>query len=170
MNRRRFLQLSALGSVGLAVALVVGEHTLGRTLPDGLNQRLSLVVLSPSESTTLRAVALRVLDGATPSATLDGGAAICQFVDRYLASLPVGLRRDVRALLHLVELFPLAQLRMSRFSHLRTDEQDALLSSWQDSRLALLRQGFQGLKSLCCLAHYQDARSFASIGYSGPLL
>ncbi len=170
MNRRRFLQVSALGSMGLAVALVVGEHTLGRTLPDGLTQSLSLVVLSPSESTTLRAVALRVLDGATPSATLDGGAAICQFVDRYLASLPVGLRRDVRALLHLVELFPLVQLRMSRFSHLRTDEQDALLSSWQDSRLALLRQGFQGLKSLCCLAHYQDARSFASIGYSGPLL
>lgn len=170
MNRRRFVQVSVLGSLGLGVALIVGEHTLGRTLPDGITLPLPLGVLSQAEATTLRAVAVRVLDGAIPRAADDGGAAVCQFVDRYLTSLPLRLRRDVAALLHLVELYPLLQLRMARFSHLRTDEQDALLSSWQNSRLGLLRQGFQGLKSLCCLAHYQDGRSFASIGYSGPLL
>ena len=127
-------------------------------------------VLSSSESQTLRAVSLRILDGAVPDPAGDGGAAICRFVDRYLLELPRSLQRDVRALLHLVELFPLLSLRMARFSHLRGDEQDAMLAGWQDSRIGLFRQGFQALKSLCCLAHYQDARSFAAIGYSGPLV
>lgn len=170
MNRRRFFQVSALGSVGLLTALFVGEHTYGRSLPGVLESALSLSVLSESEAVTLRAVALRILDGADPSPSTDGGAAICQFADRYLQSLPTGLRRDLRALLHLVELYPLLTLKLARFSHLRLDEQDAMLSSWQDSRVGLFRQGFQGLKSLCCLAHYQDARSFASIHYSGPLV
>lgn len=127
-------------------------------------------VLSSSESQTLRAVSLRILDGAVPDPAGDGGAAICRFVDRYLLELPRPLQRDVRALLHLVELFPLLSLRMARFSHLRGDEQDAMLADWQDSRIGLFRQGFQALKSLCCLAHYQDARSFAAIGYPGPLV
>ena len=170
MRRRRFFQVSALGAVGLGAALVVGEHTFGRAWPTALDTSLGLAVLSSSESQTLRAVAMRILDGATPDVSSDGGAAVCQFVDRYLGNLPRPLRQDVRALLHLVELFPLLQLRMARFCRLRSDEQDAVLAGWQDSRVALLRQGFQALKSLCCLAHYQDARSFASIGYAGPLL
>jgi hypothetical protein len=170
MKRRRFFQVSVLGALGLGAALVVGEHTFGRGSAKSLSDPLPLTVLSASESVTLRAVALRILDGAEPSPSLDGGAAVCQFVDRYLTHLPGGLQRDVRALLHLVELYPLLQLRMARFSHLRSDEQDALLAAWQDSRIGLLRQGFQALKSLACLAHYQDARSFAAIGYSGPLV
>lgn len=170
MKRRRFFQVSALGAIGLGTALVVGEHTLGRAWPPALDQALGLTILSTSESQTLRAVAMRILDGVTPDVASDGGVAVCRFVDRYLANLPRPLRQDVRALLHLVELFPLLQLRMARFCRLRSDEQDAMLTSWQDSRLALLRQGFQALKSLCCLAHYQDERSFASIGYAGPLL
>lgn len=172
MKRRRFFQVSVLGSLGLGAALLVGEHTLGRSLPDTITQGQPqpLLVLSASESVTLRAVALRILDGASPSPLTDGGSAICQFVDRYLTNLPTGVQSDVRALLHLVELYPLLQLRMARFSHLRADEQDVMLSGWQDSRIGLLRQGFQALKSLVCLAHYQDARSFATIGYSGPLV
>ena len=88
MNRRRFFQVSALGSVGLLTALFVGEHTYGRSLPGVLESALSLSVLSESEAVTLRAVALRILDGADPSPSTDGGAAICQFADRYLQSLP----------------------------------------------------------------------------------
>lgn len=170
MNRRRFLKLSALGTLGLGAALVVGEHTLGRGMPSALDASLGLSVLSFSESQTLRAVALRILDGASPAPSIDGGVAVCRFVDRYLRELPRSLQVDVRALLHLVELFPLMTLKMARFCHLRPDEQDAVLASWQASRVGLLRQGFQGLKSLCCLAYYQDAASFAAIGYSGPLV
>ena len=115
MNRRRFFQVSALGSVGLMTALFVGEHTYGRALSAALVTKLSLSVLSDAEAVTLRAVALRVLDGAIPSPATDGGAAICQFADRYLQSLPTGLRRDLRALLHLVELYPLLTLKLARF-------------------------------------------------------
>lgn len=92
------------------------------------------------------------------------------FIDRYLSGLEVGLRADVRALLELLEHYPLLTGRFARFSRLRADEQDALLRSWEASRFALLRQGLQALKSMVFLAHYQDPGSFRAIGYSGPLV
>lgn len=92
------------------------------------------------------------------------------FIDRYLSGLEVGLRADVRALLELLEHYPLLTGRFARFSRLRADEQDALLRSWEASRFALLRQGLQALKSMVFLAHYQDPSSFRAIGYGGPLV
>ena len=57
-----------------------------------------------------------------------------------------------------------------RFSELDAAVQDEILRGFMDSGLALRRQGFQALKSLCCLAYYQDPSTFASIRYSGPLV
>jgi hypothetical protein len=90
------------------------------------------------------------------------------FIDRYLLGLDVGLRADVRALIELLEHYPLLTGRFARFSRLRADEQDAVLRGWETSRFALLRQGLQALKSMVLLAHYQDPSSFRAIGYSGP--
>jgi hypothetical protein len=70
----------------------------------------------------------------------------------------------------LLELYPTVTGRFSRFSRLPAAAQDEVLASWQGSRTALLRQALQALKALCFLAHYQDERSFAGIGYSGPLV
>ncbi|HMU38894.1 MAG TPA: twin-arginine translocation signal domain-containing protein [Pseudomonadota bacterium] len=168
LHRRRFLKFSGLATVGLGLSVVIGEHTFGRGSSPLVSSALPLSVFSASEAHTLRAVALRILCGADPSPTLDGGASVCTFVDGYVAGLAAPLRTNVRGLLHLVELYPLLSLKMARFGHLRPDEQDAMLAAWQDHSIGLLRQGFFALKSLCVLAQYQDPRSFASIGYDGP--
>lgn len=126
--------------------------------------------LSGREYVIVRAAALRVLDGAEPDPHADGAARQCAFIDGYLSQLEEGLRRDVKALLSLLELYPLATGSFTRFSRLDPAAQDAVLMSWETSRTALLRQGLQALKAMCLLAHYQDERSFASIGYSGPLV
>ena len=132
----------------------------------------SLRCLSPRELAIVRAVALRVLDGAEPDPHQDGADAAqqCQFIDAYLAGLDGGLRSDVKALFSLLELYPTVTGYFTRFSRLRAAAQDAVLTSWESSRSALLRQGMQALKAMCFLAHYQDERSFASLGYTGPIV
>jgi hypothetical protein len=126
--------------------------------------------LSGREIVIVRAVALRILDGAEPDPHADGALAQVQFIDEYLAGLDGGLRSDVKALLSLLELYPTMTGRFTRFSRLSPAAQDEVLSSWERSRLALLRQGLQAVKAMCFLAHYQDERSFPSLGYSGPLV
>lgn len=170
MQRRRFLQFSIGATVGLSALVLVGERTFGRGLPRRILTPLALLHLSAQEAQTLRAVALRLLDGCDPGVQPDGGAAVCLFVDRYLTALPKTQRQNVRGLLHLVELFPLATGKFARFGRLRAHEQDAMLADWQTSRVPLLRQGFCALKALCCLAYYDQPTSFAALGYSGPLL
>jgi hypothetical protein len=186
MRRRRFLKLSLFSTVSLGAVGVLG--TLGASFfgwgsggsdlvgPGGAALSAQLRCLSIGDMAILRAALLRILDGAEPpvsnSATgrADGAVQQCLFADRYLAGLAAPIRSDFRALLGLLQHWPLVSGYRSRFTHLSTAEQDRVLSTWQRSRWDLLRQGFHGLKALCCFAHYQDARSFPSIGYSGPLV
>lgn len=158
-----------------ALRLLDGAEPVSQ-LPDEQAGRLAapLVHTSPAP-----AAGTERLVGAEPAAatrredaleTADSAARRLVFIDRYLLGLEVALRADVRALIELLEHYPLLTGRFACFSRLTPTEQDAVLRSWQASRFGLLRQGLQALKSMVFLAHYQDASSFAAIGYSGPLL
>lgn len=168
MQRRRFLRVSLWGS-----AVLLGFYGLARLqradrrLPAAIADRLRC--LSGKQGRILQAVALRILAGADPDPAVDGAQAQLLFIDGYLNRLADPLKDDVRALLELLEYSPLLR-HGRRFSHLDGAQQDQVLQGFEHSRFDLLRQGFFALKSLCCLAHYQDERSFAAIGYSGPLL
>lgn len=164
-TRRRLLQASGLSTVALAGALVLGRLLGGgRPVPAGVRLR----VLGAKEYGVLQAIARRVLDGAEPRVGSGPGEVdVAAFADGYLATLHESLRGDVRGLLQLMEHG--SSLR-GRFSELDAAAQDEILRGFMDSGLALRRQGFQALKSLCCLAYYQDPRTFASIRYSGPLV
>lgn len=159
-------------SLGSALALssvygIARFVTSDPRLPLHLAQRLGC--LSAKQARTLQAAALRILAGADPDPAHDGASAQLLFMDGYLQKLAKPLQDDVRALLAVLEYQPLLH-QGGRFSHLTAAQQDEVLRSWESSRIDLLRQGLFALKSLCCLAHYQDERSFAAIGYSGPLV
>lgn len=140
--------------------------------------------LGARHQSILSAVALRVLDGALGGGKVGGSATdgaarepdpadvgpACLFMDRYLGGMDASIQSDFRALLDLLEYLPLVTGFGGRFTRLSPAAQDQVLSGWQRSPRALLRQGAQALRSLCLLAHYQDPASFAAIGYSGPLV
>jgi hypothetical protein len=177
MKRRLFLKLSLGGGLALLAGttlhrLLFDYEAPRRQLPaaGGANNDGVASCLSAREVVILRAAALRILAGAEPDPRADGAAAQCAFIDRYLAGLDEALRSDVKALLSLLEMYPLLTGRFARFSRLSDAAQDAVLAGWERSRSALLRQGMQAVKAMCMLAHYQDERSFTSIGYSGPLV
>lgn len=200
MKRRQFLTLqlkiSALGALALSGAAVAhrliwdyesapqqlagngAQSPSPRSVPaapagapgSALSAPVKLRCLSPRELVIVRAVALRILDGADPDPQADGALPQCLFIDDYLAELHGALRSDVKALFSLLELYPTLTGRFTRFSRLSPAAQDAVLTGWEHSRIALLRQAMQALKAMCFLAHYQDERSFQSLGYSGALV
>lgn len=173
MTRRRLLKISLFSGLLLGGAGLLGRWVAGGYhVPAAIAQRLR--VLSPKEYLILFAVAQRVLDGANPAVAdrpgghEEGRLDVALWVDGYLVRLPEGMREDVRALLQLLEHAALSH--NGRFSRLPAQTQDEILRGWEKSALALRRQGLQALKSLCCLAYYQDERSFAAIRYSGPMV
>lgn len=181
----------AVSSVGWLLSGYPGA-TPGRRLRAGTagsdddNRRVRprFQTLGARHQSILSAVALRVLDGALDAAKVGGSATdgaarepdaadvgpACLFMDRYLGGMDASIQSDFRALLDLLEYLPLVTGFGGRFTRLSPAAQEQVLSGWQRSPRALLRQGAQALRSLCLLAHYQDPASFAAIGYSGPLV
>lgn len=159
ISRRRFLRNSLFAAAALGLAGVIGRRLSGYSLDGKTAARLQ--VLSPKEFLILQAIARRVLAGDGPSADEVEAA---MHADAYLAHVPEPLVDDVRGLLQLFE-----HLHTSRFTHMSPIEQDAVLAAWQKSSLALKRQGFQALRTLCFMGYYRDARTWPLLGYTGPM-
>jgi hypothetical protein len=110
----------------------------------------------------------RPADGTAPSAdALD----VAGFVDAWVSRMPARVRRDLgRFLAYLEHVAPLGAGFGARFTRLAPAAQDDVLRSVERSAHALLRAGFDGLKSLVFIGYYRDPRTWALLGYDGPLV
>jgi hypothetical protein len=171
LGRRKWLQSLVIGGVlsafGGAVALV---RTGGYGVDAATSGRLR--VLAPWQYAVVRDVARRMLAAdrseGVPSADDVG---VAEFVDGYLADMRPSLRRDLLRFLRFVEqLAPLGSVSFHRFTELAPIDQDEVLSALEASHIDALRAGFQALKSLVMMGYYRDPRTFAILGYRGPLL
>lgn len=159
-TRRRFLRRALGGG-----ALLLGGLTLHQSLGYG-DAPFALQALSDKEARVALAAAARVLDGLAPEVQLEA----VRWLDGYLARQSDELRRELRALLHLVEHSPpLLLRRLSRFTRLGPEAQDAHLRAFTESGNALLRQGGRGLKALLFMGAYGQPATWDAIGYGGPL-
>jgi hypothetical protein len=68
------------------------------------------------------------------------------------------------------QLAPLAAGFARRFTELSASDQDDVLAGLEESRIDVVRAGFQAMKSLVMMGYYRDPRTFAILGYGGPLL
>jgi hypothetical protein len=163
ISRRRFLRTSILGAAALGLAGVIGRHLSGYRVDEKVAARLR--VLSPKEYLILAAIARRVLAHVDDGPSADEVEAALH-ADEYLLQVPREIVADVQSLLH---LFEHAASATSRFTHMEAAQQDEVLRAWQASRLALRRQGFQALRTLCFMGYYRDSRTWPMLGYSGPM-
>ncbi len=167
-GRRSFLRVGLWGGALLGLSAIVGRHLSGYALPA---QVPAPRTLSTKELLVLAAAVDRLVAPDGPDAPSPSGLRIASWLDGYLAGLDAPLTRDLRALLQLLEHgSSLFRARASRFTHMSSDEQDATLMDWSQSTLAVRRQGFQALRSLAFLGYYRDDRSFALLGYPGPMV
>ncbi|MCQ4264064.1 twin-arginine translocation pathway signal protein [Stutzerimonas stutzeri] len=168
LNRRGLLKVGLLGG-----AVLAGGGLLSRTLCASADGPASgFFVLRDSDLPMLRRLTPLLLEG---SAAPD---AMPQAVQTTLVSLDRGLHHLSPALLGQVrQLFDVLSLPLTRgpltgiWSHwdaASDDQLRAFLLRWQNSSLALLRQGHASLLQMTFMAWYASPVAWAHCGYPGP--
>lgn len=110
-----------------------------------------------------RAVALSVVpecDQLQP----DEWSALEAIIEHALSERPESLRKQLVTFLRLIELMPLLG-HATRFTRLDAERRQRVLSSLQNSRAALLRRGFWGLRTLIFMGYYARPDAAVAIGY-----
>jgi hypothetical protein len=171
MSRRKWLKSLVIGgSIAVFGGAVAVVRTGGYPLDPGTLAKLR--ILSPWQYILVRDLARRLVapDRSEGVPTSDE-VGVAQFVDGYLAEMRPLLRRDVFSMLRFVEqLAPLGSGLLSRFTELSATDQDRVLSALEASHIDQLRAGFQATKALIMMGYYRHPKTFAILGYRGPLI
>jgi hypothetical protein len=168
VNRRQLLMIGLLGR-----AVLAGGGLLSRTLTAAADgPARGFTMLRESDLPLLNRLTPLLLQGTAPE------EAMPQAVQDTLVSLDLGLQHLSPALAKQVQqLFDVLSLPLTRgpltgvwgdWSHASDDELRAFLQRWQNSSLALLRQGHASLLQMILMAWYASPRSWAHCAYPGP--
>lgn len=168
LNRRGLLKVGLLGG-----AILAGGGLLSRTLSTSADGPASgFLVLRDSDLPMLRRVTPFLLEGSTAPSDMS------QAVQTTLVSLDGGLHHLSPALLSQVrQLFDVLSLPLTRgpltgiwssWDAASDDQIRAFLQRWQNSSLALLRQGHASLLQMTLMAWYASPVAWAHCGYPGP--
>lgn len=168
LNRRGLLKVGLLGG-----AILAGGGLLSRTLSTSADGPASgFFVLRDSDLPMLRRVTPFLLEGSTAPSDMS------QAVQTTLVSLDGGLHHLSPALLSQVrQLFDVLSLPLTRgpltgiwssWDAASDDQIRAFLQRWQNSSLALLRQGHASLLQMTLMAWYASPVAWAHCGYPGP--
>jgi D-cysteine desulfhydrase len=155
LGRRRVLMVAGAAITGGVVLRVTGYPAL----PGWRGE-----VLAVWEAEVFTAAAEALL---RPAASPGEIAQVAARVDRYLATMPVEVQREVHAMLGLVEHGTALGHHLARFTRLGVAEREAYLAGLGE-RGGLLAQVYAGLRDLVMLGFYQQPSTFAAIGYEGP--
>jgi hypothetical protein len=98
-----------------------------------------------------------------------GAAVLPDALDDFLAHVDAKKARTFGLVLTVFELAAVARYGRP-FSKLAPETRARYVDGWMRSRLAPRRIVFRTLKMLCGTLYYQDARTWASLAYDGPLV
>ncbi len=170
-TRRGFLlRTGAAGAwIGAASALSGCRRMLDVVAPPAVSSAPGTYLpqrLPAAEYATLVAVSRRLIPSgqAHPGADVLGVAAR---IDRELGFHDTKLSDDVRDALRVVEWWPLLT-HFARFTSLSPEAQDDVLGAMIESRFAVRRSAFGGLKFLVMFLHYTQDAAWVGTGYDGP--
>ena len=167
-TRRGFLRTGLGGAALLALGgstFLLLRRTRRREAP-----RNPLLVLSLDEYAVFAAVAARVVavDGDSPSTD---AVDVAGRADAAMALWPDSVQVEFRRLLRLFEnalTGAVLRLGLETFTASPPREQNARLSLWSRSRVAVFRTGYQAMKRLACACYYAAPEAWPATGYAGP--
>ncbi|MCP3138078.1 hypothetical protein [Pyxidicoccus xibeiensis] len=168
LTRRRLLKRGLFGGALLALGGSAALATRG-----GLSLPLppeGLQVLGPREYATLQALARRAFPPRPGWPDADT-ARVALTADGLLARGDPAVAKEVKDLLGLFDNALAGFLfagRVTPFSRLAPEAQDAAFEAWRTSRLVLLRTGHQALRTLVYSAYYVHPAAAAATGYVPP--
>jgi hypothetical protein len=175
LPRRSVVQAAV---AGVALAFCGAATTVWRMQGYDVDPSRRLLYFAPWQMSVLEHAARRIAasdaddpESPGPAAPSPDDVDVAGYIDGAAARMHPSLRRDLaRFVVYLEQLAPLACGYLSRFTRLEPEEQDRVLASLEASSHDLLRAGFEGLKALVFMGYYRHPRTWAVLGYDGPLL
>lgn len=166
IGRRTFLRAAGM-SAGLLtlskLAPAVSAAALAKASDAGLR------MLSPGDAEILSAIAERMVFTGDPQMPRFRETSGLRIIDYSMRYLPDDVTQQLHWALLLFEYAPpLFAARLSTFTGLEAEAQDAYIAGWADSRFALRRVAFQALKNLSFLGYYSDDATWKGLHYDGP--
>jgi hypothetical protein len=168
-TRRGFLKKGLLG--GALLALGSGAYLFTRKSVEVDLPSDGLLVLTPREFAIVSALSWRLVPKRDGFPGVDV-VQVARGCDRILTMVDTTAVDETKQLLMLLEnALPnfLFGGRLSTFTTLSTDAQDAVLREWQTSRITLRRTGYTALRGLVMAAYFASDTTWPSVGYPGPL-
>lgn len=167
-SRRNLLRVGLFGSATLATAGLLGGLS-GCSAEGPAN---GFIMLRDSDLPLLRRVTQVVLQGAVPGAKMPAAVqGTLHNLDQVLAHVSPALYRQVAQLFDLLALpvtrGPLTGI-WSGWEQADGEAIEAFLERWENSSLALLRQGHAALLQMIQMAWYGRPESWQHCGYPGP--
>lgn len=163
-TRRGFLAWAGTGAALAAVARL--PLAAGAAAPAGSDR-----FFADAEREILTQVVARMVETGEAAAPAVRRTGAIDVIDGLVGGLDPAISAPLPMLLRAVEWGPpLFERRLSRFTRLAPEEQDAALRGWMTSRLALRRQGFLALRNLAFVGYWSQRETWPLIGYAGPLL
>ena len=167
-TRRTLLKVGIAGGVVLVLARWMVTSYSPRESAEGAESALD----SPAR-TIIAAIVPVLLEGALPDAdtSVEARAEVVAGVDRAVAGLPPGSRKEVEQLFALLSFAPTRCLIAGVWSSWPDASREsvaAFLASWRDSHFTLLRSGYGALHQIILAAWDGNPRSWPAIGYPGP--
>ena len=166
ITRRTLLKAGIAGGAVLVLA-----RWMVTSYPPRESPEVSGSALDPSARAIIAALVPVLLEGALPDSDSDARAEVVAGVDRAVAGLPPGSRKELAQLFALLSFAPTRCLVAGVWSSWPQASRESVasfLASWRDSRFALLRSGYGALHQLILAAWYGNTRSWPAIGYGGP--
>ncbi len=131
----------------------------------------SVPFFDPGLREVLRHVVIRMVDAGDAGAPAVDDVGALDTIDTLCRGLDPELVSPLRIALRLVEWGPFVfDRRLSRFSQLSPERQDASLTGWMTSRFEVRRLVFYALRNLAMIGYYSQPQTWSSIDYRGPLL
>ena len=167
-SRRGFLGLAGSGA---ALASLASLRAIPAAASAAVAAPAGAPFFGPRETEILTQVVVRMVDTGEPGAPPVRETRAIATLDALCGSLDPAATAPLPALLRLVEWGPLLfERRFARFTTLDAAGQDAALTGWMRSDLALRRMGFYALRNLSLLGYWSQDATWPLVGYAGPLL
>ena len=166
--RRGFLKIGLIGTAVAAVggvSLALREGAL-REVPAG-----GLKVFTAREYSILTILAERIVPSTGPELPSPTRLDVARAIDEMFSRRDAQTQKEFRSLLGLYDnaLFGFVmEGRITPFTKLSPEAQDASLASWETSGIAFKRIVFAALRRLIGMVYYTFPETWKHIGYDGP--
>jgi hypothetical protein len=163
VTRRTLLRTSAMSAALLAMSRLRVAPAAARA------SGAELRVLTPGDARIFSAIAERMTFTGDPALPRFGDTNAMASVDAALIQLPPDIPHQLSWALMAFEYGPPVFVgKLSSYTGLTPEWQDAYLAGWAESRFATCRLAFQAFKNLSMLGYYSQDAVWPAIHYQGP--